>query len=139
MSTEGDRLKWRGIRLAAGENSLPVHEVGCVGTQVKKSAQATNETTILHTVTAEKTLCLAAVALTGCGDGSGIMQMTVRNDTDVFQFYIFCLAFIIKSPAFATLSFSPHMDIPAGWDIYIVSDDVDVTATGFLFGQEQDV
>jgi len=123
---EPNQVKWVGIR--------PAHN----GEQVAKSNAATNGTTIIHTVTATKTLYLCTSTLTYWGAvGSG--QIKVRNAADVDQYILVIGGLITAAGAFFGLSipFNPPLEIPAGWDVVVLSSIAASVAEGFIFGWEE--
>ena len=93
------------------------------GTEVSKSASATNQTTIVHTVTAGQIFYLTAVF--GCNSAAGVTsqgRITVRNASDVEQYEVMRIVHKADTPGahiFPVLI--PPFKIPAGYDVCVIS------------------
>lgn len=123
---EGDRTKWVGVR--------PAHE----GTQIAKSATATNGTTLLHTVTAGKIFFLTSWSFT-CNtttvDKYG--RLAVRDGEDDWIYSIAHLHMdATRTIGMAAGLYFP-LEIPAGWDIVVYSNNAGLNARGFIQGWEE--
>lgn len=139
MSKEPNQVKWRGIKLATGEDYLPTYPYVLSGTQIAKDETATNETKIIHTVTAAKILYLSAAALCGKGAGNGNLSLEVRDAGDVLKYHLFCTNFKAGEACGMTLPLRPAIKIPAGYDIIVISAAAGVEAHGFIHGFELEV
>lgn len=120
---ESNQVKWIGTR--------PAHR----GTQVVGSGNAHNSTVILYTVPAGKTffLCAADICVyLGVAGSEG--HLYVRDDGDVLQYRIFKLYSPNLTSEANSLSFMPPLEIPAGWDICVLSSAVGIYVNAFIHG-----
>jgi len=123
---EDNKVLWRGVR--------PAHN----GVQVAKSALATNNTVILHTVTAGKTLFLTTMVYGTDPEAVGLCQMQVRNVADVVQYTIQNFIPRTTSTSFSgSITFNPPLEIPAGYDIILVSGIAMLDLNCFINGWEE--
>ena len=106
-------------------------------TRIEKSAEATNATVILHTVTAGKTFHLTGASLCESSTAAGNAELIVRNVADVTQYMIFKLRGQGAASYHATsLPFFCAVKIPAGYDIVVNSNPAGMVANGFICGWE---
>ena len=139
---EANQIKWVGVRPISPIENIQVHPgilettvAGVTRTQIVKSVEVANTTTIIHTVTAGKTFYLCSVS---CDSDSGVNKLThlkVRNDSDVDQYIIIDHESAAQASVSGSLTFFPPITIPAGWDIVL-----ETTATqgmGFIHGWEE--
>jgi len=111
-------------------------------TKIFKSARIENGTTLLRQVPAGKTLYLTAVTMGSFSiDTAGESKVTVRDDLNADQYNILW-AFpkaATGSPANITssITITPPLEIPEGWDVVVVSDDANVTTTVSMSGWEE--
>ena len=137
-----NQLKWFGIRPTDPVENIQTHPgifetivSGVARVQVAKSVEVSNATSIIHTVTAGKIFYLCSVS---CDSDSGVNKLThlkVRNVSDVDQYIIIDHESAAQASISGSLSFSPPIAIPAGWDIVLQT-----TASqgmGFIHGWEQ--
>jgi len=123
---ESNQVKWVGVR--------PGHN----GTQVTKWGSADNETVILYTVTAGKILYLVHYTVfisSDVADRWGFMG--VRNDADVEQYRFSTGVFKQVGSIGFGVGLKYPIEIPAGWDIFLVSNSADSHINGFIHGWEE--
>ena len=113
---------------------------GDTGTQITKSGSgAPATTTIIHTVTAGKTLYLTTISLYSFGGDVGTVgrvKFRDTNDVDVASL----LGMISNSTTSSFLNngtYLPPIKIPAGYDICITSDTSGPNMGYFIFGWEE--
>lgn len=124
---EGNRVKWVGVR--------PAHR----GEQIVESGNISNDTVIVHTVTAGKILYLVTATFSlsaSVANERGSMQ--VRDTGDVEQYRIFSQHMRVTGSIMAAAHFNPPLEIPAGYDITILSEALTLVTYGFIFGWEED-
>jgi hypothetical protein len=123
---EPNEVKWFGVR--------PAHR----GEQVAKTAQALNATVVVHTVTAGKTLFLVQANLVPLAHTSSYSRMYIRDGADALWFYL-CGANNQAGLTWACPSFEPMipLEVPAGYDLVVVSGAATVTVQGSIFGWEE--
>ena len=123
---EPNMTKWRGVR--------PGHN----GIQVAKYNYAINATTIIHTVTDEKTFFLTTLTLSIEVPAAGYSYMFVRDAGDVVAYFlgfIQCSATSAAGPLAVT--FNPPLEIPEKYDICIRSTVAVLEVAGFVHGWEE--
>lgn len=107
------------------------------GAFVGKDGQANNNTVVLYTVTAGKTLYVVSIfvetAQAVAAGGSGYLQ--VRNTSDVVQYQWKSYLPLAGQLEFA-LSFPVPLSLAAGWDIALFSDNANTYAIGTFTGYE---
>lgn len=111
-------------------------------TPVFKSALRINGTTVIHTVTAGKTLFLTGASLgLSSLDVAEAGYMAVRNVGDTIQYYIFRAGLEASENNSANLAFSlpavPPIEIAAGWDIVVYSPSPGFASAGAISGWEE--
>lgn len=123
---EGNEIKFVGVR--------PGHR----GTQIAKSNTKSNGGQIIHTVTAGQVLCLTYCNLTAFATGAGSGYFRVRDDEDALQYTIIWVAFPVANKIFSLpVVLNPPLEIPAGYDIYVESQNAGITVYGFMHGWEE--
>ena len=123
---EGNRIKWIGVR--------PAHD----GTQVIKSAYKINGTEIIHTVTAGKTLYLKGFFFESSSSVSGVAgALIVRNALDVLEYYLAYCYHRGASEKLAARDYSQPIEIPAGYDICIISGALTLEVLAEIDGWEE--
>jgi len=133
---EKNNVRWVGIRPTDPREAIPTQPYGDFGTQVAKYAWVENATSIIHTVSAGKTLYLCSIALSVDAVADGRGRMFVRDDTDTIQYYFFRARRPAGSGEMVPLTFNPPLQIPEGWDICVWSEVADFHLIGFIFGYE---
>jgi hypothetical protein len=110
-------------------------------TQVSKQAIATNQTTIIHTVTAGKILHLLNALLHLTAAAVGNASILVRDGSDVTVRHLAGVRVGATTQNDGVPQFNPAMpmEIPAGYDVCVVSSIAGLTAEGDIFGYEIDV
>ena len=123
---EPNQVKWVGVR--------PAHR----GTQIVKEGYADGALVIVWTVTVGKTGFLATVILNAAGL-PGVGTLYVRNAADVYQYSILWGGILtaVGSVMPASASFNPPLEIPAEWDVVMISSAVGFACAGFVFGWEE--
>lgn len=107
------------------------------GIQVAKSATAENATVIIHTVTAGKTLYLSFFSVRISSHVNQSVTLKVRNDLDVDQYESAKVNSYTGMPGFTvTGNLNPPLEIPAGWDVVIVSPGAGAYGHAFIHGYE---
>ena len=139
---EQNQIMWRGVRPVSPVENIPtsmgVFETSIAGvtrTQILKSAEANNETVIIHTVTAGKTFYLVAI---GCGVDSGAAKyahVLIRNASDVTVAILIDIHTTAQTAMNRTLQLPIPIVVEAGFDIIIITDNTH--ATCFILGWEQ--
>lgn len=136
MTTEADQVRWRGIRLAAGEVFLPTYPYVAAGTQVVKSEVIIDDSKAVHTVSDGKVFYLSAISLCGEGTGNGIISLEVLDDGLNLKYHFFCTDFKAGEIAAESQSFVPALMIPEKWSVVVTSGAANVEAHGFVHGFE---
>lgn len=133
--------QWGGAALTGRDISADLGQIrkfsdGEQGAQVAKSNQLAGVgTTIIHTVTAGKTLILESAVSTMIGSAAGQTgTLLVRDASDVTQYTLFTAPFSITG--MLTHSWKGGLLIPAGYDIVITSNGAGVNIAGFIKGRE---
>ncbi len=123
---EPNQVLWYGSR--------PAHR----GAQIAKDAQASDSTVICHTVSAGKTFFLTKFIFSS-GWGAGLGTLVVRNASDVPQYTIASLQFssAAGAPGVTPGFFNPPLEIPAGWDLAVISSAAGHIANVFIHGWEE--
>lgn len=93
------------------------------GTQVQKSANASNNTVIIHTVTAGKTLYLTAAHILAVTGNASFGDIFVRNEADAEQYKLLTADSDggVSGNNSASLPYAKPIKIPAGYDICVRS------------------
>jgi hypothetical protein len=105
---------------------------------VAASSIATNNTVILWTVTAGKTLFVSYANLVlYARDVSLSASFFVRNVADVQVYAIFSMASGLLGHMACPACFNPPLEIPAGFDICLSSNSALLNSYGFLHGREE--
>lgn len=109
-----------------------------VGTLIRKHASVINGTTVVHTVTAGKTLYLCGmVCVVTETTANGRGYMAIRNDSDVEQYLIFDVKLYSAGIVPNNFVFNPPDQLSAGYDIIVHSDSDHIDTRGFIFGYEE--
>ena len=121
-----------------GADPIPVGKSPDGGTQVLKHGSAENTTTIIHTVTTGKTLYLSVVTIGiyFTAEVSGYAQVYLRDEDDLNPAIPFILTRGANNGFCAGQGFCPPIEVPAAWDICVVSSAADLWAYGFIHGYE---
>lgn len=122
---EPNRVKWVGVR--------PGHD----GIQVMKSASKGNGTLILHTVTAGMIFYLTFFTFNLYATSTGhSAKLLVRDDEDVDQYNISTAAVSAIRYVLQACNINPPIEIPAGYDICLVSNNAALTVYASIHGWE---
>jgi hypothetical protein len=126
LHREPNQVKWVGTR--------PGHN----GTQITKYNTALNNTVIIHTVTAGKTLYLVSAQIFTPNVGAVYGTLFIRDTLDAITMY---LAGIINTPTGAVSgqlwTSYPPLEVAAGYDICVLSSAAGVNYIGSIFGWEE--
>lgn len=135
---ETNRVRMLGVLPSYGADPIPVGKIPDEGTQVLKSGDAENETAILYTVTAGKILYLSSLvfSLTFGADVSGHCRVAIRDEDDLNPVDIINVTHRTYNGAGIPCSFCPPIEIPALWDIFLVSSIADLFVQCFIHGYE---
>lgn len=138
MSGEADQVLWRGVRPVEGIRGVwPARNVVRVSAS---NFQAGSGITIIYTVPVGKKLFMSGSSLhsLSTADGQKVGRMGVRESDDTFRFWVLYHYFIIKAAYNTTLYLSPALEVEAGEDVYVESNDAIVTARGTFHGWLED-
>lgn len=135
---EANEIRMLGILPSQGADPIPVGKIPDGGTQVLKYDNAENETTVLHTVTAGKTFYLSSAVLSATfgADIAGRVQLFIRDEDDLNAVHIINEQLAAYDGQAVPCSFCPPIEIPALWDICILSNLDNVFANCFVHGYE---
>lgn len=115
-----------------------VRPTGLMGaTQIAKWAYANNSTAIVHTVTTGKTLYLTSIIMSAVPIAAGEAHFSVRDTGDTLAYHLGQTRCLINAGFISPASFQPALEIPAGYDIYVVSDTANFLALLSIFGWEE--
>ncbi len=140
--SETNQVKWVGIRPIQPLENIQTHlgpfEISVAGvtrTQITKSVLPSAGYTIVHTVTAGKTLYLVSSAVGLIAGASNICSLHVRNGADAIQYYLARYLCTAESPIAVTATYPVPISIQATFDIVYYAGTVD----GFchILGWEQ--
>ena len=123
---EPNQVLWYGSR--------PAHR----GTQVAVSDIVTNDTSIIHTVSAGKSLFISSIVLgLLLGGASNTCRIYVRNVLDVEQYTIFRITPGAAGALSVPISFNPPLEIPTGYDVVHTTNADFLTMYSFIHGWEE--
>lgn len=127
-------MKWRELNQVKWVGVRPGHN----GTQVLKENYVSNATLVLHTVTAGKTLYLCSAYASYYISATGIIGRLFVRDVADFTVYSFS---ICNSGALgqmeSTPSYNPPIEIPAGYDICLISGAASMVIRAGIHGWEE--
>lgn len=139
MTKETDQVRMVGILPAQGADPIPVGKIPDGATQVSKSGQASNESTLIHTVTAGKTLYLvhANVIFSNDSGSNGSAYLHVTNASDVRQ-YAIVNDYVINGQMLAVpCNFPTPLEIPPGYKLAVWSAEVALYVYVYIYGYEK--
>ncbi len=123
---EPNQARWVGSR--------PAHK----GTQIAKHGVATNATTIIHTVTSGKTLFLCSSILTINTSTAGkFCQYKVQDVGNSLVYLFTSCVFDIVGQLIIPFNFDPPLEIPTGYDLVLISNDINLNSMAFIHGWEE--
>ncbi len=127
-------MKFREPNQVAWYGSRPAHR----GTAIHKKGEAVNTTDIIHTVTALKTFYLTEwhIGLYS-GSANAYYSMFVRDVADALDYYIFRGLTPLNAPAIPGLHVWPPYEIPAGYDVVVISASAAHHVIGTIHGWEE--
>ena len=138
MGGELNQVRWRGVQPVEGIRGVwPARDSVRIN---KEATQAGIGNSIIYTVPADKIFFMtlsgiAAFNSAGAGNEGGV---GVRNVTDVHQFYTCFHYFEVQGQASHSHNYFPAIEVPAGYDVYVVSNHANITALGSAFGWLED-
>jgi len=132
---EPDRTRMVGVLPARHAGPIPVGKIPEDGTQVLQNAGATNNTVAVYTVPAGDIFYLVSWNLSVTVVATGYVYLAVRNAGAAIQY----VCELIKCEAATTIPgrsgmVLPPIELPAGWDIAVLSSAVGLTADASIFG-----
>lgn len=136
---------WRKPRCDANGRTDCIIEKGSItpgqasgATQVAKSSTVTNGTTVLHTVTAGKTLHLVSWVVSGVSTFAGTQSITffITNVADATQYIIVYEYLANTTKTRLSGCFPIPLTIAAGWKVKLAASAAGVTIRGFISGYE---
>lgn len=136
---ENNLINIRGVRPGYDMDSLREYpRMPSAGIQVAASADIDNGTVIIHTVTAGKTLylCHYMWSIWNISGGNGWGRLQVRDAGDA-QVYLIVDSGAADDFAYGISgNFNPPLEVPAGYDICVISGQADCWVSGFIHGYE---
>jgi len=135
---EQNKVRMVGVIPSGDADPIPVGKIPDGGTQVLKYNTAENATTIIHTVTAGKTLYLSAttIGMRFLAEVSGPFELYLRDENDLNAVIIFTSSRVTNDGFCCGQSFCPPVEVPALWDICIYASGAGLRAYGFIHGYE---
>jgi len=120
---EGNRVRWVGTR--------PGHD----GTQVLVWKAAVNATEVLYAVPAGKILYLTHMAIHVESDIAGSGYMHIRDGGGITQYFGIAVKNIVGGSFCSNSeSFWPPIEMPASWDVAVVSSIAALIVIGSIHG-----
>lgn len=134
---ESSEVRMLGVIPSKGADPIPVGKIPDGGTQVVKSDEIADTSAILHTVTTGKTLYLSHFTLCATRHvaASGFLAVRDGNDSQVYVIS-YVQSYTSTQGMAVSGSFLPPLEIPAGYDVYLVSSDAGLFVNGFIHGYE---
>ena len=123
---EPNQVAWVGCR--------PAHR----GTQIAKFLSVNNASGIVHTVASGKTFFLN-LSVVMCRTGAGSARLSVRNDSDVHQYFITLIDIItaVGTSHSISIPYPYPLEIPSLWDVVIESTAAGCNADAHIHGWEE--
>jgi len=120
---EQNQVKWVGVR--------PGHD----GTQVAASNVASAGDAIVYTVPVGKVLYVTAWnAQAKDTAGGNAALFAVRDDLDAWVYSFMALSFAVAGQVVSSLSHDPPLEVPAGYDVYVYTDNAAAQIWATVFG-----
>lgn len=138
MSKETDKIRMIGIIPFQGADPIPVGKIPDGGTQVTEEGYAVNQVTLIHTVTATKTLYLSYASM-GISNESAVIEvcsLQITDGADNVKYHLFWSGCGNKAGIIVAGSFMPPIEIPAGYKIKLNSTAADLKSNAFIHGYE---
>jgi len=117
-------------------HTIPIQPYADFGTQVAKHKEINNTTTIIHTVSANKTLYLCNLVYSLQTLQAGGACVYVRDTNDYVLYKIIQTKRQQDDGFSISINFNPPLRIPAGYDIVGCSFAADAILICFIFGYE---
>lgn len=138
MSGEPNKVRWRGIRPIAGIRGV-WPDIDAVRVHASNFISGVGET-IIYTVPAGKKLFIANALQSSLetADAQALAWLAVRNDDNIFQYYISLHYFIVTGAFNTTFNFKVALEADAGWDVYVASGHANVATRGTFHGWLED-
>lgn len=106
-------------------------------TQIVKSASVQNNQVVLHTVTENKTFYLAASFISAYLLAPGLACIYVWSNVGIPLYSLSHIPATATTAPFASMSFIPPLEIPAGYQIRIISQGAGLEVIALVFGYEE--
>lgn len=138
MAGEPNQVRWRGVRPVEGIRGVwPARN----STRINEEAEQAGEgNSIIYTVPVGKIffMSVSGIAAFNSAGGGNTAGVGVRNDSDVHQFFVCFHYFSAQSEESDAHGYFPAIEVPAGYDVYVVSSAGNVTVLGQAFGWLED-
>lgn len=138
MLSEPNRVRQWGALPSTDAGPIPVGKIPDLGTQIVLADTAENGTTVIHTVTAGKTLYLSAIFLNNFAGAAagGLTYLFVTDSGDSEVYTLIMLRLPALGFASETNQFLPPLEIPAGYKLKVASSAASIVAYSFVHGYE---
>ena len=138
MSGESNQVLWRGVRPVEGIRGVwPARNATRIA---KEATQVGVGNAIVYTVPASKIFFMTSAGLS-CYNSAGGGQSTglgIRNGADVHQYYLVFHYFSAQSQHSGARPLFPAIEVPATYDVYVISSSANITAMGSALGWLED-
>jgi len=96
---------------------------------------------IIKTTAADKIVFISSVFLSVSlsADASCEGQLSVRDNGDNFKYHILRIRLEKAGQLSLANTFSPALEIPEGWDVYVEGNNAGMQTVGGIYGWEEDV
>ena len=138
MSGEANQVLWRGIRPVEGIRGVwPARNSDRIAEEATQTGEGNS---IVYTVPASKIFFMTSSALScynsaGGGNNTGV---GIRNGDDEHQYYMVFHFFSAQSQHSGSRIFFPALEVPAGYDVYVVSSSGNIVAMASAAGWLED-
>jgi len=138
MPGEANQVKWRGVRPVAGIRGVwPA--IDSVRVQASDSISGAIHKTV-YTVPDGKILFLSSAGLSCLNSaGGGVYTgLGIRDADDTHVYYLLLHWFSAQSQHSGNHTFFPAVEVPADYDLYLISNGANIGSTGMGFGWLED-
>ncbi len=128
-----------GVKPAVDMDSIRTYShIPDFASQVVTYQSANNNTTILWTVTAGKTLYMTTYTLQALNysASNATGYLAIRNASDTIQYVIARQYLKADTDGNDSLNLSPPLEIATGWDVFMYSDTVNMQTQVWIHGFE---
>lgn len=126
------------VELKPGADPILVGKIPDGATQIIVSDEAHNDIRVLRVVTAEKTLYLSSIntvfSALVAGDFRGFLFVTDNGDNTQYNLVYFRIH--NQGTLVIAESFTPPLEIPAGWKVKVRSEAANCYTSGCIHGYE---